>query len=250
MMSPNKTMVVVAETPEGSIPQTVFESDASECERVLIERDSSAEERSLIEGLRNGDEEAFTLLLSLYYNSLLRLAMCYVPSRAVAEEVVQETWIGVLQGIGRFEGRSSVKTWIFSILTHRAKTRGQQERRHVPFSALAAKECASCELAFDPDRFLPADHEQWPNHWASPPQSWGESPEKRLLSKEAQTYLRRAISSLPAAQAEVIRLRDIEQWTAAEVCNVLGITETNQRVLLHRARSRVRRSLEPYFQKG
>ena len=210
----------------------------------------SSEESALIEGLRNGDEDAFALLVSRHYNTLLRVAMFYVPSRAVAEEVVQETWIGVLQGIGRFEGRSSLKTWIFSILTHRAKTRGQQESRHVSFSSLSSADCAASEQAIDPDRFLPADHAQWPDHWALPPQSWGESPEKRLLAKESQAYLRQAIAALPAAQREVIRLRDIEQWTSEEVCNVMGISETNQRVLLHRARSRVRRSLESYFQKG
>ena len=211
---------------------------------------ASDEESALIEGLRNGDEDAFALLVSRYHNSLLRVAMFYVPSRAVAEEVVQETWIGVLRGISRFESRSSLKTWIFSILTHRAKTRGQQESRHISFSSLSSAECATSEQALDPDRFLPADHPQWPDHWSLPPQSWGESPEKQLLSQEAQTHLRQAIAALPAVQGEVIRLRDIEQWTSQEVCNVLGISETNQRVLLHRARSRVRRSLESYFQKG
>jgi RNA polymerase sigma-70 factor (ECF subfamily) len=217
---------------------------------VLAEREFRAEELYLIERLRKGDEEAFSSLVNRYYNSLLRLAMFYVPSRAVAEEVVQETWIGVLQGIGRFEGRSSLKTWIFTILTHRAKTRGQQEGRHISFSSLCSAECENSEPALEPERFLPANHAQWPEHWSLPPQSWGESPEKRLLSKEIQSYLRQAIAELPEMQREVIRLRDIEQWTSHEVCNVLGISETNQRVLLHRARSRVRRSLESYFQKG
>ncbi len=210
----------------------------------------STEEQALILGLRNGDEEAFVLLLNRYSSSLLRVAMLYVPSRAVAEEVVQETWIGVLQGIGRFEGRSSLKTWIFSILTHRAKTRGQQEGRQIPFSSFWTPEDGPGETALDPERFLPADHSRWPEHWALPPQSWGESPEKRLLSQETQAHLREAIAALPPAQREVITLRDIEQWTSQEVCNALGISETNQRVLLHRARSRVRRSLESYFQKG
>jgi RNA polymerase sigma-70 factor (ECF subfamily) len=207
------------------------------------------EERALIERLQNGDEGAFALLVNRHYNSLLRLAMFYVPNRAVAEEVVQETWIGVLQGIGRFEGRSSLKTWIFSILTHRAKTRGQQEGRHLSFSSFVRTECATSEQALEPERFLPANHAHWPYHWSAPPESW-QSPEKQLLTQETQAHLREAIAALPATQREVIRLRDIEQWSSEEVCNVLGISETNQRVLLHRARSRVRRSLESYFQKG
>ena len=241
-MSLNKTMVA-AETPKGSFPDLVFEADGHGCEGGTPEPNLRAEEHYLIERLRNGDEEAFGLLVSRYYNTLLRVAMFYVPNRAVAEEVVQETWIGVLQGICRFEGRSSLKTWIFSILTHRAKTRGQQESRHHSFSSLAAADCATPEQAIEPDRFLPADHSQWPDHWSLPPQSWGESPEKRLLSKETQAHLRLAIAALPESQKEVIRLRDIEQWSSEEVCNVLGISETNQRVLLHRARSRVRRNL-------
>jgi RNA polymerase sigma-70 factor (ECF subfamily) len=240
MMSLNKTMIA-ADTPKGSLPEAVFEADS---------REFGADERALVAALRNGDEDAFALLVDRHHNTLLRVAMFYVPSRAVAEEVVQETWIGVLQGIGRFEGRSSLKTWIFSILTHRAKTRGQQESRHISFSSLSHSGCESSEQGVDPDRFLPADHEHWPHHWALPPTSWGESPEKRLLSKETQVHLRQAIAALPETQQEVIRLRDIEQWTSQEVCNVLGISETNQRVLLHRARSRVRRGLESYFQKG
>jgi RNA polymerase sigma-70 factor (ECF subfamily) len=176
--------------------------------------------------------------------------MLYVHSPAVAEEVVQETWVGLLQGIERFEGRSSLKTWLFSILTNRAKTRGQQEGRQIPFSAFSAADCASDEPALGPERFLPADHSQWPDHWSLPPQSWGESPEKRLLSMETQSQLADAIAALPPAQREVISLRDIEQWTSQEVCNALGISETNQRVLLHRARSKVRRSLETYFEKA
>jgi RNA polymerase sigma-70 factor (ECF subfamily) len=249
MVSLNKTTIAV-ETPTGSFPEAAFEADARECGRVLIERNSSTEEGDLIEALRNGDEEAFCSLVGRHYNSLLRMAMFYVPSRAVAEEVVQETWIGVLQGIGRFERRSSLRTWIFSILTHRAKTRGQQESRHISFSSLSSAECSASEQAMEPDRFLPADHAHWPHHWSLPPRSWGESPEKCLLAKETQGHLLEAIAALPSAQREVIRLRDIEQWTSREVCNVLGISETNQRVLLHRARSRVRRSLESYLLKG
>ena len=201
----------------------------------------------LIEALRKRDESAFAFLLDRYYNSLLRMATFYVPSRAVAEEVVQETWIAVLQGIDRFEGRSSLKTWLFSILTHLAKTRGKREGRSIPFSALSNAATEPGEPAVEPERFLDASHPQWPGHWASPPQSWSKTPEEHLLSQETQAHLQRAIAALPPAQREVITLRDIEQWNSQEVCNVLGISETNQRVLLHRARSRVRRGVEEHF---
>jgi RNA polymerase sigma-70 factor (ECF subfamily) len=208
------------------------------------------EDRSLLEALRNRDESAFTALVQRYHSPLLRLAMLYVPSRAVAEEVVQETWLGVLQGIDRFEGRSSLKTWLFSILTNRARTRGVREGRSVPFSALWNPENDSWEGAVEPERFLDAGHPQWPGHWSSPPESWSRTPEENLLSKETRSNLERAIAALPPAQREVITLRDIEQWSSEEVCNALGLSETNQRVLLHRARSRVRRALEEYYRQG
>jgi RNA polymerase sigma-70 factor (ECF subfamily) len=186
-------------------------------------------------------------LVELYHNSLLRVAQLYVPRREVAEEVVQETWLGVLTGIDRFEGRSSLKTWLFRILTNRAKTRGERESRTIPFSALWDPDSDPDEPAMEPERFLPADHPQFPHHWAAPPQSWGEDAEQVLLAQEARTYLRKAIEALPPTQREVITLRDIEGLSSQEVCNVLGVSETNQRVLLHRARSRVRRELERYF---
>lgn len=239
---------VATDARPGSFGETVF-TGTLEPTQASAERSSHAEEGLLIDRLRNGDEEAFGLLVNRYHSALVRMAMFYVPSRAVAEEVVQETWVGVLQGIGRFEGRASLKTWIFSILTNRAKTRGRQEGRHISFSSLCRDECATSEQALGPERFLPADHSQWPDHWALPPQSWGESPEKQLLAQETKSRLLEAVYALPVTQREVIRLRDIEQWTSEEVCNVLGISETNQRVLLHRARSRVRRSLESYLQK-
>ena len=207
----------------------------------------SSGETELIDALRRGDEAAFVSLIERYQAPLIRLAMMYVSSRAVAEEVVQETWMGVLQGLGRFEGRSSLKTWIFQILTNRAKTRGEREHRFVPFSAMAALDTEQAEPAVDPDRFLPPDHERWPGHWAMPPRSWDALPEDRFLSQEIHAHIQDAIATLPSTQQMVISLRDIEGWTSEEVCNVLGITETNQRVLLHRARSRVRRALERYL---
>jgi RNA polymerase sigma-70 factor (ECF subfamily) len=200
-----------------------------------------------VEALRRGDEGAFKTLVERYSPSLLRIAMLYTPSRAVAEDVVQETWLGVLQGLDRFEGRSSLKTWIFRILTNRAKTRGTRERRSIPFSAFADPSADGPEPAVDPSRFQGGE-DAWPQGWASPPTSWDEVPEERLLSSETLTKVAEAIASLSGTQREVITLRDVEGWTSAEVCNHLGLSETNQRVLLHRARAKVRAALEEYLQ--
>jgi RNA polymerase sigma-70 factor (ECF subfamily) len=200
----------------------------------------------LIEALRQGDEAAFTALVNQYYQTMLRIALMYVNDRATAEEVVQETWIGVLRGLDRFEGRSSLKTWIFSILTNRAKTRGQREGRYVSLTALQ-EEAENFEPAVSSDRFRPADDPQWAGHWLVEPQSWDTIPEDHLLSNETQGHIFTAIAGLPPGQREVIRLRDVEGWSSEEVCNVLDISETNQRVLLHRARSKVRRALEQYL---
>ena len=153
----------------------------------------------------------------------------------------------MLRGLARFEGRSSLRTLIFRILTNGAKTRGQREGRSIPFSLLGDVDLDPEGPSVDPDRFLPADHPKEPHHWVSFPRSWGEVPEERLLAQETLSIVRAAIESLPPAQREVIRLRDVEGWPSGEVCNVLGISESNQRVLLHRARSKVRRALERYF---
>ena len=196
----------------------------------------------MIAALRARDERTFEQLMSMYNASLLRVALIYVASRAVAEDVVQETWIGVLNGIDRFEGRSSLKTWIFRILTNIAKTRGQREGRTVPFSALAAGGDED-EPAVDPDRFLGSGVAQ--GHWAAPPRAL---PEERLLAGEARRRIEAAIAALPPNQRTVITLRDVEGLAAEEACSVLGISETNQRVLLHRARSKVRAALEEYLE--
>jgi RNA polymerase sigma-70 factor, ECF subfamily len=163
----------------------------------------------------------------------------YVPSAEIAEDVVQETWLAVLNGIERFQRRSSLKTWIYSILINIAKTRGQRERRSIPFSSAAAAEPG--EPAVDPDRFLAST-----DGWAVGPVPW-ETPEESLLSGETRELILRTIDGLPPAQKEVITLRDLEGWTAPEICNALDLTETNQRVLLHRARSKVRAALEQYL---
>jgi len=202
----------------------------------------SPDETKLLAALRDGDEAAFRELVSMYHSSLLRVAQIYVSSRAQAEEVVQETWLAVLQGLDRFEGRSSLKTWIFSILANRAKTRAVRERRTIPFSALNPERVP--EPAVDPERFCDAEDPRWPGHWASPPQPW---PDDKLVAAETRGKLAEAIDALPGNQRAVISLRDLEGWSSEEVCNALGISETNQRVLLHRARAKVRTALEEYL---
>ena len=202
---------------------------------------AASEDERVVAALRMGDERTFGLLVERLHPSLVRLAVTYVRDRAVAEEVAQETWLAVLEGIGRFEARSSLKTWIFRILTNIAKTRGQRERRSVPFSSLATLEDAP---AVEPERFLDAAHPVWPGHWASPPSSWAEVPERPLVGRETLAAIRTSIAELPPLQARVIALRDVEGCSSEETCELLGISEANQRVLLHRARSRVRRALE------
>jgi RNA polymerase sigma-70 factor, ECF subfamily len=195
--------------------------------------------------LRAGDEAAFRELLRRYGPSMLRVAMMYVSSRAVAEEVVQEAWLGVLKGLDRFEGRSSLKTWIFRILTNTAKTRGEREGRSLPFSSLAGDDDGD-EAPVDADRFLGARH-RWAGHWASSPRSPRDVPEERLLADEARGRIAAAVETLPEGQRAVITLRDIDGFGAEEACEILGISEVNQRVLLHRARAKVRAALEEYL---
>ena len=202
----------------------------------------SPQDAKLVEGLRAGDEAAFATLMREYGAGMLRVAQMFVSSRAVAEEVVQEAWLGVLKGIGRFEGRSSLKTWLFRIVANTAKTRGVREARSIPFSALAGE--GEDEPSVAPDRFL-GDGERFPGHWGAPPQEW--APEGQLLAQEALDLIEREIEQLPPAQRAVITLRDVQGFTSDEVRNALDLTETNQRVLLHRARSKVRRALEEYM---
>ena len=206
------------------------------------------DERALVAALRRGDEAAFVALVGLYGASLLRLARTFVRDRAVAEEVVQETWLAVLNGIDRFEGRSSLKTWIFQILSNRAKTRAVRERRSAPFSARAG-DGGEDAAAVDADRFRGAGH-RWVGHWAAAPADWSFLPEERLLGKETLARVREAIATLPPRQADVLVLRDVEGWDPGEVCDALGISDGNQRILLHRARSKVRAALEQYLSEG
>jgi RNA polymerase sigma-70 factor (ECF subfamily) len=205
-----------------------------------------ADDSALVAALRAGDENAFAALVDKFYTPMLRLAMVYVPSRAMAEEVVQETWLGVLQGLSRFEGRSSLKTWIFRILTNRAKTRAQRERRSIAFSALRPADADADEPTVDPGQFWPDDHPQWANVWVSYPRSWEGLPEERALTRELRAKIEQVVAALPPNQREVITLRDIEGWSAEEACTLLNVSEANQRVLLHRARAKVRAAIEQY----
>jgi RNA polymerase sigma-70 factor (ECF subfamily) len=179
-------------------------------------------------------------LVDKYGPSLFRLAMLYVSSRAVAEEVVADTWLAVFTGLDRFEGRSSLKTWLFRILTNKAKTRGQRESRTLPFSSFAA-DGDEADTAVDADRFARD------GHWSAPPRG---VPEERLLAGEARRVVEDAIAALPENQRAVITLRDVEGLSAEEACNVLSVSETNQRVLLHRARSKVRAAFERYLEEA
>jgi RNA polymerase sigma-70 factor, ECF subfamily len=205
-----------------------------------------ARDQQLVARLKRGDESAFAELISAYSPALLRVAQARVRTRAVAEEVVQETWLAVLHGLDRFEGRSSLKTWIFRILTNIAITRGTRESRCLPFSSLADREVGEPDEPVDASRFLPDDHDRWPHHWALGPTRWP-TPEEGLLTRETRDRILRAVEALPPAQRTVITLRDIEGWPSEEVCDALAISEGNQRVLLHRARSKVRAAVEEYF---
>jgi RNA polymerase sigma-70 factor, ECF subfamily len=203
------------------------------------------DEARLVAALSRADADAFAALVDRHSRAMIRVAMAYVPSRAAAEEVVQETWIGVMRGIDGFEGRSSLKTWIFRILTNVAMRSGARERRSVPFSALAGAEDTG-EPSVDPDRFLPADHELFPGHWAIMPARWP-TPEEGLLARETREVIAAAIAELPVAQRTVVALRDVEGWSSEEVREALEISAGNQRILLHRARSRVRNAIESYY---
>jgi RNA polymerase sigma-70 factor, ECF subfamily len=201
------------------------------------------EDHELVLRLRDGDESAFAELIDRYGPTMVRVAQMYVRDKATAEEVVQETWLAVLNGIDRFEERSSLKTWLFRILTNRAKTRGERDGRVLPFSSLASAQAEDDEPSVDPDRFLGPDSAT-PGAWAAPPRAW---PQDVVLGRETLGVIEMAIEQLPDAQREVIRLRDVEGWSPMEVSDALEITDGNQRVLLHRARSKVRAAVEAYL---
>jgi RNA polymerase sigma-70 factor (ECF subfamily) len=210
---------------------------------LVIERDNDDQ---LLASIRDGDDAAFATLVERYHSSLLRLARMYVDSSA-AEDVVQDTWLGVLRGLSSFEGRSSLKTWLFRILVNRARTRAVRAARTIPMSFLAQSEVESDGPVVDPLRFQSPD-DRYPGHWlVLRKPSADELPEERLLAGELDDVVRRALQDLPPAQSEVVRLRDVEGLPSAEVCQLLNLTEGNQRVLLHRGRSRIRTTLAEYL---
>lgn len=195
-------------------------------------------ENELLLRLKGGDEEAFSELVNGHHGSLVRLARTFLKSPSSAEEIVQETWVAVLEGLDRFEGRSSLKTWIFSILANKARTRAVRDGRMVLFSDMASGD-ESDEPAVDPSRFKAS------GYWNEPPRPWDDhTPERLFANAEMMVHLRQALESLPEAQRAIVVLRDVEGLSAEEACNILGVSETNQRVLLHRGRSRLRRALE------
>ena len=211
----------------------------------VINVDDRVPEERLLGALRAGDEAAFTELVRTQTPSLIRLARLTLGDLATAEEVVQETWIGFLDSLERFEGRASMKTWLYRILFNKVRTRQSKDARTVPFSSIE-DEGAAYEPSVDPGRFRGSD-DQWPGHWVSAPPSWSDIPEDRFLASETFRVVDEALRGLPPAQREVVTLRDIDGWSSTEVCNVLGLSETNQRVLLHRGRSRVREALERHL---
>jgi RNA polymerase sigma-70 factor, ECF subfamily len=198
-----------------------------------VGQDTDAE---LLGQLRAGDELAFVTLVQRHHDAMLRLACSFVPNVAVAEEVVQDTWLGVLRGIGGFEGRSSFRTWMFRILVNRARTTGARERRTVAVGDSGAVDDAGAAV--------PASRFDASGAWLSPPERWIEEVEDRLEAGKLAGLIRTAIGDLPDRQRQVVTLRDIEGLSSGEVCSVLDISETNQRVLLHRARSRLRQTIE------
>lgn len=223
--------------PEASSPRPASSSDSI-----------ANDEGRLIARLRAGDEAAFAGLVDRYHGPFVRLALHHVPSRAVAEEVAQETWLAVIEGIDRFEGRSSLKTWMFRILANRARTRGERERRTTPLSSLGVDDDGPRDggPAVPPERFNGSDA-LWAGHWAAPPRRWDGEAEERLLARESRAVLDDAIAALPPTQRDILVLRDVCGLSASEACDALDLTDANQRVLLHRARSRVRAALEQYL---
>lgn len=202
-------------------------------------------DRELVEALQQGDEAAFERLVATHGPAMLRVARSYLHDEGRAAEVVQETWLAVLEGLESFEGRSSLRTWIFTILVNRARTLYRREARTVPMSALD-----DTRPAVPRDRFLPDDHPEWPGHWSSNPARWDGDPVRRAESVETLRAIDAAVRELPEAQAQVMVLRDVAELSSDEVCALLQLSPGNQRVLLHRARARVREALERHFGKG
>jgi RNA polymerase sigma-70 factor (ECF subfamily) len=215
-------------TPGPSAPQTTADPDAEVLER-----------------LRHGDERAFAALVDRWSPVMLRVARAYVSNPHSAEDAVQDAWLGVVRGLAAFEGRSTLRTWVFTILVNRARTRGGREARSVPMSSLAGDDGGP---TVDPDRFR-GRQDPYPDHWTPTgvPVRWEGQPEGRVLAGEAVRLLGAALTALPPRQRVVVTLRDVQGLTSDEACKALGITAQNQRVLLHRGRAALRQALEDYY---
>jgi RNA polymerase sigma-70 factor, ECF subfamily len=199
----------------------------------------TSDESALVERLRAGDRAAFADVIDRHGGALLRFARTFLKNEALAEEVVQDTWLAALDGLDGFAARSSLRTWLFTILANKGRNRAVREGRSVPWSALGGGEDGP---AVDPDRF------QADGQWKEAPGRWTEeNPERLALGAETRAAIEAAIASLPEPQRSVITLRDVEGLEAEEICRLLAITLTNQRVLLHRARTRVRQALETHL---
>lgn len=205
------------------------------------------DDEQVIAGLQRKEEAAFQFLINHYHASLVRVAMLYLPDAAAAEEIAQETWLKVLEGIDRFEKRSTLKTWIFAILSNLAKSRGKREGRCIPFSELNLQEEGDGEPSVPANFFSPASDPEFPGHWLVPPAGWDGTPEDHLLSQELKNYMFNALSNLTENQRAIITLHDLEGISSEEICNIFNISETYQRVLLHRGRARIRQAVENYF---
>jgi RNA polymerase sigma-70 factor (ECF subfamily) len=209
---------------------------------VAIERD----EEQLLTRLREGDEDAFCTLVRRHTPSMTRVAMAFVPRRAVAEEVVQETWMNVVRSLDSFEERSSLRTWIYTILGNCARRRAEQEQRLLPLSEIAASEASGDDLGVGSGQFFESG--RWAGMWSTAVSRWEDLPEERLVSSELRAVLLEALDALPRMQRAVITLRDVEGWLPQEVCDYLGLADGNQRILLHRARTAARSAIERYLE--
>lgn len=212
----------------------------SNAEAALPPPGEEPDENALVDALRAGDETAFRALMDRHESAMLRLAYGHVGSRALAQDVVQETWLAVIRGIHAFRQQSSLKTWIFRILLNRARTWGRREARSLPFSELVPDGPQAEREIGDPDRILL-------NRAAEAGAAFGRSPLLSTLDGELRARIEAAVDQLPERQRQILVLRDVEGWGSGDVCNIMGISETNQRVMLHRARSRMRRELASYL---